>query len=93
MIRTDCLALGTLVENPAQLSPRPPLMKRMCSGRPGHECGLVIGWVVCMPHQAGAVTHTVCPACTALWREELASLCNPPGTPPGPIPAAPPRPL
>ena len=66
------LPVGTLIDNPAALpAPRPPLIKRMCAGRPGHECGLVLGWVVGAPGQHGQISHTTCPACAAAALEEL----------------------
>lgn len=61
--------LGTLIDLPAALhEPRPPLMKRMCA-----RCSLVIGWVVCVPEQAGQITHTSCGACHAAELEAVAA--------------------
>lgn len=72
------LAIGTLVDDPAGLpEPRPALMKRMCAGRPGRECGLVLGWVVCVPAMAGQVSHGACECCAeaaSLELEELLAL-------------------
>lgn len=67
--------IGTLIENPgALLPPRPPLMKRMCSGRPGRECGMVLGWVVCVRAMAGQISHGICDGCSAIYQEELAEM-------------------
>lgn len=69
--------IGTLVEWPADLpAPRPPLMKRMCAGyRDGagvaHECGLVLGWVVCIAALAGEVSVGMCEGCAMLHREAV----------------------
>ena len=60
------LLIGTHIENPAALSPRPPLMKRMCA-----RCELVLGWVICVPENDGTVTHGECAACHAIIMEEL----------------------
>jgi hypothetical protein len=69
------LLVGTLVDWPLALpAPRPPLMKRMCAGRPGRECGLVLGWVVCVRENAGHITHTACDACHGLFLAELADM-------------------
>ncbi len=69
------LAIGTLIGNPGALpAPRPPLMKRMCVGRPGRECDLVLGWVVCVRAMAGQISHGMCGGCAALYAEELDEL-------------------
>jgi hypothetical protein len=67
------LALGALVDDPAALAePRPPLMKRMCC-----RCELVLGWKVCEPANAGAVTHGLCEGCALALTEELDGLPSP----------------
>ncbi len=69
--RTLEILIGTHIENPAALPERgrPPLMKRMCG-----RCDLVLGWVICVPAQAGKITTGLCTACAALASKEMDAL-------------------
>ena len=73
---SDLLPIGTEIECPGALEPRPPLIKRMCA-----RCQLVLGWVVCTPAQSGQITHGSCDACVEIqladlvdWRANQAAL-------------------
>lgn len=71
------LLIGTLIEEPWKLARRPPLMKRMCRGYVNEagtrqECGLVLGWEVCLPREAGQISPGICEGCVMLEIQVLA---------------------